>query len=171
MKREVLSRVLLTVLLGCYALNAALIVFGNDWFARSGLHLMWIALLLFIFPILIGAIGMAHVYVAQKLMWWLVPVLAYSVAPVAFVMTLFLRTKTLVTVQDAAQNTQGFGAGNLVLAIFLFSALAFPLCIGGPIVLGTLAWAKRDWKKLVAILSISFVLITAIFFFSLIHRA
>lgn len=171
MKRETTARVLLTVLLCCYAINAMLIVFGSDWLARSGAHLMWVGSFLFVFPSIIAVIGMAQMYAVRKLTWWLVPILAYSVVPLAFVTTLFLRTKTLVTVQEAAQNTQGFGAGNLLLAIYLFCAVAFPLCIGGPIALGTLLWAKRDWKKLVAILLISFVLITAMFLFSLINRA
>lgn len=115
--------------------------------------------------------GMALIYAKQKFSWWLAPILIYAAIPLAFVTTLLLRSGALVTVQEAARNTQGFGAGALISAVFLFTAIAFPIFIGGPIVLAVCVWAEKDIKKIVAIPIISYVVLTMTFFLLLIDRA
>jgi hypothetical protein len=170
-ERKKIGTVTFWVLLGLYLVDVALPIVGKTWLARSGVHLFWSGFLFFVLPMMTSLVGMVFVYGKQKFSWWLAPILVYIVAPAALVATVLLRSGTLVHVQEAAQNTQGFAAGAFIAAVVVSSAIAFPLFIGSPIVLAVCIWAEKDIKKVVAIPVISFVVLTVTFFLLLIDRA
>lgn len=170
MNREKIGARAFGILLGFYGLDIILPAIGMTWFARTEAHLFWVALLLFFLPIMTSVVGMVLIYGTRKLSWWLAPIFAYSTIPVASLATVLLRSGTLVTVQEGARNTQGFLAGAVLSVLLVFAQIAFPIFIGTPIVFATLVWAKQDWKKLVAIPAVSFVILTGTFFLLLIDR-
>lgn len=171
MNREKAGRVAFGVLLVFYCIDVLLPAIGTTWFARTEAHLFWVGSLLFYFPMVTALAGMALIYAKQKLSWWTVPLLIYATVPAAFMVTMLIRSGALVTIQEGARNTQGFAAGALLSILLVFANIFFPLFIGGPIALATLVWAEKEWKKLVAIPVISFVVLTITFFLLLTDRA
>lgn len=171
MERKKIGDVALGVLIALYCINVFLVTIGYDWFARSEARIFWMGVLFMSLPMFSSLAGAIVIYGKQTLSWWLTPMLAYIVVPGAVIATAFLRQGTLVSVQEGARNTQGFSGGAVLAVILIASALLLPLLVGGPIALATAVWAKHDWKKLVAIPAVSFIIITGIFFIYLLDRA
>lgn len=169
-ERKKIGSIAFGILLGLYFIDVVLPIVGKMWFSRPVVHLFWTGFLFFVLPMITSLVGMVFVYGRQKFSWWLAPILIYVTAPVAFLATLLLRSGVLVQVQEAARNTQGFGAAALISVIEIASAIMFPLFIGSPIVLATLVWSEKDWKKLIAIPVVSFVVLTVTFFLLLIDH-
>lgn len=168
MERKKIGAVALGVLIALYCIDVFLVMIGANWFARSEVRIFWMGLLFVSLPMFTSCIGAIVIYGKQTLSWWLTPILAYVVVPGAIIATAFLRQGTLVSVQEGARNTQGFGGGAVLAVTLIASALLLPLLVGSPIALATAVWAKHDWKKLIAIPVISFIVLTGTFFLLLI---